>query len=467
MKKILFTVIALMTLGATTGARAQVTIGSTNNPQSFSILELDGDGSRGLRLPQMTASQRNALNLAGNAAAQGLQIFNTTTECVETWNGTKWIAACGGEYVRMPAITPECANGVVPPPVRFMKYNLGADPSLDTPKKQIKHLAECDPADVGRVFGGRFQWGRKWDSSCNDSSYAISVDGKYTLYSSTGITYKSVELAAGATYHDNGQINTYNGTNSATGMHVYRYSPPYDWRTYDISTGTQKDDLWGNGYPVEHNFGTEIENKDKGGVYYDDTDSDPGDGYYQNTEWVIKGNNPCPAGFRVPTQDEWEKIVDYDCNPSSIASYLTISFEGTSPANNKGLVWVSVAGGKVNQNLYYNDNGGLYGGQAIYDTTAWNPSVRPGGYFDQDRDGTNDMNLPLYEDDAPEPLIFLPGTGYRNHSGGSTPYIGHGHYWSSTVSGTDARLLSFSGLQVRISDTNYRVYGMNIRCVVE
>jgi hypothetical protein len=47
-----------------------------------------------MRLPQLTTSQRNALALTGNAAAAGLQIFNTDTKCVETWNGAKWIEQC-------------------------------------------------------------------------------------------------------------------------------------------------------------------------------------------------------------------------------------------------------------------------------------------------------------------------------------------------------------------------------------
>jgi hypothetical protein len=141
MKKLFFTV-ALLILSATTGARAQVTIGSTAPPQEFSVLELVSN-NRGLRLPQMTTSQRNALNLAGNSSAQGLQIFNTTTECVETWNGSKWITQCG-DYVKIPDVS-NCAddNGVpmTIPPVRFAKYNLGANSQYDTPKKQMEYLA--------------------------------------------------------------------------------------------------------------------------------------------------------------------------------------------------------------------------------------------------------------------------------------------------------------------------------------
>ncbi|MDR1372232.1 MAG: formylglycine-generating enzyme family protein [Dysgonamonadaceae bacterium] len=96
MKRIFLTMTALFTLSAI-GASAQVTIGSLADPQSFSILELEGKGERGLRLPQLDTDQRDALVslFAGHETeALGLQIFNTDTQCVETWNGIEWIQAC-------------------------------------------------------------------------------------------------------------------------------------------------------------------------------------------------------------------------------------------------------------------------------------------------------------------------------------------------------------------------------------
>ncbi|MDR1561556.1 MAG: hypothetical protein LBS54_00520 [Dysgonamonadaceae bacterium] len=101
MKKYFFIAAALLMMSASV-AKAQVTIGSAANPQSFSILELVSEGERGLRLPQMTFCEQEELTAilkglltpAEKNAAQGLQIFNTDTKCVETWNGSKWIQAC-------------------------------------------------------------------------------------------------------------------------------------------------------------------------------------------------------------------------------------------------------------------------------------------------------------------------------------------------------------------------------------
>ncbi|MDR1543671.1 MAG: hypothetical protein LBS50_04525, partial [Prevotellaceae bacterium] len=94
--------ILMRTLGlAMSGnARAQVTIGANIEPQSFSILELISNNTMGMRLPQMDSIKRNemmetqAFKNEKKGKALGLQIFNTSTLCVETWNGTKWIEAC-------------------------------------------------------------------------------------------------------------------------------------------------------------------------------------------------------------------------------------------------------------------------------------------------------------------------------------------------------------------------------------
>ena len=83
-------------------ANAQVAIGSGEAPRSFSVLELFSDGERGLRLPQMTIGQRDDMTdtpefqAQALGAAMGLQIFNTSNRCIETWIGTRWVSVCEG-----------------------------------------------------------------------------------------------------------------------------------------------------------------------------------------------------------------------------------------------------------------------------------------------------------------------------------------------------------------------------------
>ena len=80
--------------------RAQVTIGTLEDPQKFSILELITTDSivGGLRLPQLTTDDRIALTESEafqeekNGKAVGLVIYNTTLGCMECWDGTEWVA---------------------------------------------------------------------------------------------------------------------------------------------------------------------------------------------------------------------------------------------------------------------------------------------------------------------------------------------------------------------------------------
>jgi hypothetical protein len=70
--------------------RAQVVIGSEKIPEKFSVLELIST-TRGLRYPQLTTSQRNALNPASNPLAGGLMIFNTDDAGnLEYYAGNVW-----------------------------------------------------------------------------------------------------------------------------------------------------------------------------------------------------------------------------------------------------------------------------------------------------------------------------------------------------------------------------------------
>ena len=96
MKKLLFTLLSLFTL-CSINTNAQVSIGNTEEPQDFSILELDANEGKGLRVPILTTDDRDKLNDSGTFEdevvdkARGLLIYNTTNRRLEYWNGEKWI----------------------------------------------------------------------------------------------------------------------------------------------------------------------------------------------------------------------------------------------------------------------------------------------------------------------------------------------------------------------------------------
>ncbi len=71
----------------------------TNTPHNSALLELQST-QRGILIPRMTTTQRNAIV----GPALSVLIFNTTTGCFEYYDGTKWV------------VLGRCTNGCVPFP---------------------------------------------------------------------------------------------------------------------------------------------------------------------------------------------------------------------------------------------------------------------------------------------------------------------------------------------------------------
>jgi len=104
-QSILFGCILSVILFVTISASAQVTIGTTNPPSSFSLLYLDAsEQQRALHNARLTTDQRNLLvtpssEPADKETAMGLLLFNTDYNCLEYWNGSQWVSLCVGDVV--------------------------------------------------------------------------------------------------------------------------------------------------------------------------------------------------------------------------------------------------------------------------------------------------------------------------------------------------------------------------------
>ena len=397
--------------------QAQITIGKNQAPQSYSVLELVAQYKSGeyggFRLPQLTTAQRDALGVtAADTECEGLMIFNLTTKCVETWNGTKWISTCadsgggsGGDGYNGPGFPPvtdkyvdiTVANNGNPTVLRFMTYNLGADPDL-TPKQQMQ-VSGADPANM-RVCGGFYQWGRK--------------DAKHT-FRGDPISPESDDRFTKTLVPNIGQPNA--KVLSDHGKFVY---DECRWTTPDENNS----DLWGNGLPIASGGN----NPQKG------------------------ANDPCPSGWRVPTQHEWELLIGSGmCHFGG--NFVTFT--------NSGLYWVRIGDGYPVSDSHFNSYGPLaMRGYAIYEQSAWEGAAA--GY----KDGT----LALTESAAPEPLLFLPAAGTRNYNGYRL-YIDlfgfdyQGRYWSSSV---ERDILSITRDYAAAYALNIcHGDGLSVRCIAE
>ncbi|MBP1225538.1 hypothetical protein [Flavobacterium sp. 1355] len=115
MKKNLFSLwLIVLAVIFTTNIRAQVTLGNTNGipkpAEKFSAVEIISKGTGGLRLPQLSTSDRDKWTLSGVALANGLTIYNTDTKCVEYWNSKRWISMCDG--TSQTTISPDACTNV-------------------------------------------------------------------------------------------------------------------------------------------------------------------------------------------------------------------------------------------------------------------------------------------------------------------------------------------------------------------
>jgi hypothetical protein len=141
MKQTFFSIIlSVLCLFAGNKVSAQATIGSLDDPQPFSILELVGGGTLGFRLPQLNTFQRDAMvatpefQAEKSGKARGLQIFNTISKCVETWNGSKWIEACppeGPTPTPVPPSPTSASCGITPNSGNDTEYTAKDDPNAE------------------------------------------------------------------------------------------------------------------------------------------------------------------------------------------------------------------------------------------------------------------------------------------------------------------------------------------------
>jgi hypothetical protein len=435
-------------------AMSQVTIGADQPPQDFSVLELISNSTMGLRLPQLTQNQRNALQETAEfqtkktGLAKGLTIYNLDAKCVQYWNGMEWTGVGVCETVVPTVVIPTifCTQPI--PPVEFMTYNLGADPTLSV-KEQMKPEYAADILDA-RVYGGWFQWGRKdWMHAVDTIAHKRYATGINTAASSTAVPYDV-----------NGQPTVNNDRFLTSGFNWYVYSAGLP----------AANSLWGNGAEVA------TETPGSGVICAGCSPSTDNDKYFQSTNWAMpnKDNNPCPSGFRIPTQDEWERIGAYDCHPNAISSrfYTTNGKDGTFPPNNPDLVWVPVVDGVPDAST---SNGGWtvnalhMSGYAIYRKLDWLGVDGTGATTGAKAYISGGSSRHLYDSACPTaPMLFLPAAGTRYYTNGSNDNTNYnGDYWMSTVQGSDSYFVFFSRTDVSLNLHGYRASGMSVRCVKE
>lgn len=232
---------------------------ATTNVDPSAALEIDST-TKGFLPPRMTTVQRNAIT----SPAEGLLIYNTSTQKINFYNGIAWI-----ENTSLEAGTVLSASGQT-----WMPKNLGAN-NIAT--------ASNDASSYGYLY----QWGRNSD----------------------GHQFRTSSTAAGPV-----------ASGSEGSNFITNGSSPYDW----LST-------------------------------------------QDNTRWngATKGvHDPCPSGFRVPTETELENerlLFSSNNAAGAFASVLKLPVAGfrfysTAALSNvasRGYYWSSTVDGTNARYLFF------------------------------------------------------------------------------------------------------------------
>ncbi|WP_264538191.1 hypothetical protein [Flavobacterium sp. N1736] len=178
---------------------AQVTIGGKKAPEAFSVLELGNKG--GLRLPQLTTAERNAFTVSGNALANGLTIFNKTVNCVEYWNGGRWVSLCEG--TSQITISPAACLTVATDGTGCAQEFSITDPDCPNGPFMFTIVAGGEYASLYNVDtkNGKFNVGFSENASVNARSVLVRVSSscnnsfKDFLFSQNGVECTSMTYA--------------------------------------------------------------------------------------------------------------------------------------------------------------------------------------------------------------------------------------------------------------------------------
>ena len=416
--------------------KAQVTVGKDSVPHSFSILELATDIEKGgLRLPQFSTGGResNLTPQLTDSLAEGLTIFNSEANCLEFWNGTKWVSLCDNTTTTTTAITlaqPGSITGAtdVCPTGATQTYSAGAvtgatsyswtlpagwtSASGTTTATPSITVTPALPSSITlNTSINQYMVGGTISVTANDASGDASPARVLSVTTYNGCCAATVSggylkfMCYNLGADESLDPFTYNSINDSTSYDIkgwlFQWGRPADghqWRSSATTPTLSSSDTPGNAlFILSPTIPYDWLNPKNDQLWNAGTETDP-----QKAD-----NDPCPGGWRVPTSTDWSSIF---------GGIPTGDIPSSATANT--WTWTTVNGGS-----------GYKIGNALY----------------------------------------LPAAGYRYYNTGSLGNIGGsgGSYCASTPpnNNTSVYYFGFTSSNVYTASINYRASGRSVRCV--
>ncbi|NDV47753.1 hypothetical protein D0T49_11915 [Paludibacter sp. 221] len=288
---------------------AQVTIGADKEPESFSLLEVTGT-TGGLRLPQLTTNQRDALTVNGEDLAKGLTIFNTDIDCMETWNGSKWLPNCGDDLSGEPPLI------VIHPQSQFItkdNWDTAAATTLKITAAGFNLSYQWFKTDATGTVSTEIAGETKPTFTPTDVVgyfpniyYCVVYNGYGMVESKRASVVKACDAKRANSKilyfmcHNLGADYTADPFTPAAAIHGAKYK----WGVSSPALSQTQDQASAAANPI--------------GTWASTGPTPPA----TNTPWNMNNANPCPAGWRVPTKGEWDQVIDNNAWTKTNTSWI-------------------------------------------------------------------------------------------------------------------------------------------------
>ena len=393
--------LTVLFIAASLTAFTQVGIGTTT-PDASSVLDLEST-TLGFLPPRMDTTQRNAIP---NPTA-GLTIFNTTAKCLQWFDGGFWIDGCGATPEAIPNANLTAANvtyqGTSVIDATGIGYNGEAVPAASTITVELSNTSP-DAQSYGLI--------------ATDSTTGLSYSATGTIAgSANGVSVVLSPNDVVMPEFTSGVITmALTGTSSTLNL-----VPRIDVKSIPTSSTTVKDVSYGSQIWMDRNLGarreaTALDDVFSYGSYYQwgrpadgheisvwngttktsgrgladatalnalattdapghpnfiVTNASPYDWRSGNNDnrWVTANQGPCPAGYHVPTNAEWDVAITYNGGPATSGG-ATAGWDNNVEIFASNLKIPSVGERMANDGLLYAGNYARYWSSTVSNTNA-------------------------------------------------------------------------------------------------